>query len=113
MAMLEVDLSVTPTRVSDDTPLDIRGAVRNLGASEVDTQVFASNLLVNGEPSETWLWSMNGLHDEREWALPPGERVEFRRILPASVLSGSGRYELVLVVQGIRSQPVIVERHAP
>ena len=95
---LEVELAVTPRRVWRDTPLDIWGAVRNLGPSTVDTEVWRSLLLVNGEASEIWSWAIaNGLRDERELALPPTEQVEFRRTLPSSsVLPGPGQYQLML-----------------
>lgn len=109
--MLEVELTVTPTRVSNDTGLDIRGAVRNVGQSEVDTEVWGSTLLVNEEPSETWSWAIaNGLRDEREFALAPGKRYEFGRTLPpSSLFRKPGQYELVLEVRGCRSLAVSVE----
>ena len=111
--MLEVELTVMPTRVSNDAVLDIRGTVGNVGQSEVDTEVWASTLLVNEEPSETWSWAIaNGLRDEREFALAPGERYEFRRTLPSSSLFRKpGQYELVLEVGGSRSPVVSVERY--
>jgi hypothetical protein len=111
--MLEVELTVTPTRVSNDTVLDIRGAVRNVAQSEVDTEVWASTLLVNEEPSETWSWAIaNGFRDEREFALAPGERYEFRRTLPSSsLLREPGQHELMLEVRGSRSPGVSIERY--
>ena len=110
---LVVELAVTPARVSGDTPLAIRGTVRNVGSSTLDTEIWASTLLINEKPSENWpLAIANGLRDEKEFALPPGERVEFRRVLPSSsLLSAPGRYELVLVVHGVRSAPIVVERY--
>jgi hypothetical protein len=111
--MLEVELTVTPTRVSNDAVLDVRGAVRNVGQSEVDTEVWASTLLVNEEPSGTWAWAIaNGFRDEREFALAPGERYAFGRMLPSSSLFRKpGEYELVLEVGGSRSLVVSVERY--
>jgi hypothetical protein len=108
---LAVELAIDPVVVSEHSEFDIRGAVRNLGSRDLDTRVYASALLVNGEPSGTWsLAIMNGLRDEWEFALPPGQRVEFRRLLPASsLLRGPGRYELILDVGGVRSAPVTVE----
>ncbi len=110
--MLTVELTVTPGRASGDTLLDIRGAVRNHGSSTVDTQVWKSTLLVDGIPCERWSWVIaNGIRDEREFALPPGEQVEFRRVLLAgAVLPEPGRHELVLVVRNIPSPKVIVAR---
>jgi hypothetical protein len=112
MAPLAVDLSVTPTRVTAEDTLDIEGAVHNRGPETVDPQVAASRLLVDGEPADVWGMAIaNGLGDEREAGLPPGERVAFRRELPAgSVVPGPGRHRLVLVVRGTRSGPVVVER---
>ena len=108
---IAVELSVEPAKVTGGAELDIRGAVRNLGTEVVDTRVHASRLLVNGEPSDTWSWAIaNGIRDERELALPPGEQVRFQRKLPASsVLRRPGRYELVLDVLGVKSNPVMVE----
>jgi hypothetical protein len=109
--ILEVELSVDPASVSERSQLDIRGAVRNRGALDIDTRIYASDLVVNGAPSRSWSRAIaNGISDEREFALPPGERVQFRRLLPASsVLPGPGRYELVLSVHGVQSAPVTVE----
>jgi len=111
--MLKVKLTVRPVRISNDADLDIRGVVRNAGASTVDTEIWASKLYVNGEPSEGWSWAIaNGLRDEREVALPPGEEVKFRRTLPASsILPKARHYELVLEVRGFHSSAVMVERY--
>lgn len=85
--------------------------MRNLGSEPVDTKIGASRLLVDGNPSQSWGFAIaNGLRDERESALPAGERVEFRRRLPAeAVLPDPGRYRLMLVVRENRSDPVAVE----
>jgi hypothetical protein len=111
-AMLEVELSVTPASASADTLLDIGGTVRNVGLATVDTQTWASRLLVDGKPSENWAWAIgNGLRDEREFALKPGDLIEFHRSLPASVvLPGPGPHELRLEVSGVLSAPVTVEQ---
>lgn len=114
IAMLEVKLAVTPASASADSLLDIRGTVRNLGLSTIDTQIWTSRLLVDGKPSEDWAWAIsNGLRDEREFALTPDDLIEFRRTLPASVvLSGPGRHELMLEVSGVLSAPVAVEQQS-
>jgi hypothetical protein len=97
--------------VTSGGSLDISGTVTNAGDSTVDTQLATSSLLVNGQASDVWGWAIaNGLRSEREFALPPGEQVEFRRVLPSSLLPGLGRHELVLEVHGHRSPTVMVER---
>ena len=113
MVAFKVELTVTPAHVSDDTLVDICGAVHNLGSSKINTEIWASILLVNGEPCENWSWAIaNGLRDEKEFVLLPGERVEFRRTFPSSsIFPGSGRYEMVLKVRGVQSAEVIVERY--
>lgn len=109
---MAVELSVCATVSGGEESLDIRGTVRNTGEQTCDTRIWSSSLLVNGEPSMNWALAIsNGLRDVREYALPPGESVEFRRVLPAaSLLPGPGRYTLVLEVRGERSQPVVIER---
>jgi hypothetical protein len=109
---LQIELAVTPARPCGDTLLDIRGAVRNLGPATVDTEVWLSELLVNGEPSDSWAWAIaSGYRDEREFALPPGKQIEFGRRFPASsILPEPGQYELVLQVRGNCSATVTVER---
>jgi hypothetical protein len=111
-AAMNVDLSVCATRAGGKESLEIRGTVRNTSEQTLDTRVWASSLLVNGEPSMNWALAIsNGLRDVREYALPPGESVEFRRILPAaSLFPGPGQYTLILEVQGEQSDPVTIER---
>jgi hypothetical protein len=109
---LAVRLFVKPARVSAVSELEIRGDVRNLSDAVIDTRVSASVLLVDGEPAENWPLAIgNGIRDERELALPPGEQIEFQRNLPASsVLRGQGQHELILVVRDVRSPAVTIER---
>jgi hypothetical protein len=92
--------------------LAVWGAVNNRGKKVVDTELYASQLLVDGETSQTWSWAIgNGTRDEREFALEPLQTVEFSRLLPASsLLPDVGRHELVLVVRGCSSPVTVVER---
>jgi len=107
-----VGLVVTPEKLSADTDLYIHGTVRNTGSVELNTQLYLSRFLVNDQAYAAWqLIIGNGIGDPREFALPPNERVEFERILPAfSLLPEPGRYKLVLEVLGVRSPAVTVER---
>lgn len=109
---LIVELDASPACALFDSRLEIRGTVHNITAAVIDTDIIRSTLLVNGAASDGWSWAIaNGLRDGREFALPPGEKVEFRRTFPSSsILPGPGRYELVLLVLGIRSTPVTIER---
>jgi hypothetical protein len=111
--MLVVRLFVEPATVSGDSELSIRGDVLNSGVAEVDTRTHASVLLVDGEPAENWPLAIgNGIRDARELALPPGERIEFERRLPASsVLRRQGSHELILMVEGFRSPAVTIQWH--
>lgn len=108
---LAVKLFVEPARIAGDSELDIGGEVLNTGLATIDTRVSASVLLVNGEPSQNWPLAIgNGIRDERESALPPGEQVEFhRRLAASSVLRRHGPQEMVLVVEGVRSPSVTVQ----
>jgi len=110
---LDVELTVLPVSDVFSALLDIRGVVKNVGSATIDTEVWQSILLVNGEPSDVWgLAIANGLRDPREFALPPGDTVEFRRSFPsASILQKVGRYELVLQVRGVCSPAVTIERY--
>jgi hypothetical protein len=108
--MLNIELKIMPVHLSEGDSLTITGVVENTGTSTIDTQIWQSKLLIDSAKVELWSLAIaNGLRDEREFALPPGERVEFSRVLPASILPGSGRHELILEVQGIQSTPVTVE----
>ncbi|MGB0122497.1 MAG: hypothetical protein WA419_22075 [Silvibacterium sp.] len=108
---LAVRLLVEPARISQNSELNIRGDVRNTGDAVVDTRIYASVLLVDGKPSENWPLAIgNGIGDERASALPPGERIEFHRTLPASsVLRQRGLHEVVLIVEGVCSPPATVQ----
>lgn len=108
---LVVDLVVEPARVTPVTlpELEISGFVMNAGTETVDTLIHASELLVDGEPSAAWMLAIgSGTRDEREAALPPGERVEFVRVMGGSLFTSAGEHELVLVVHGTVSLPVRV-----
>ncbi len=110
-ASLVVGLSVEPARVTSATldELEIRGAVLNAGTETVETLIHASDLLVDGEPSAAWRLAIgSGTRDEREAALPHGERVEFVRVMGGSLFTSAGEHELVLVVHGTASLPVRV-----
>ncbi len=104
---LHVELEVDPAEVTQET-LDlatVSGAVTNLGAETIDTRVRTSELRVNGESLPTWGLAIgNGPRDEREYALPPGERVEFSRVMGDSLFHGPGDYEFVLSVLGVDSE---------
>ena len=104
---LEVDpVEVTPTTIDLAT---VKGAVTNRGGETIDTRVRHSELRVNGELLQTWGLAIgNGSRDEREYALPPGERVEFARVLGRELFDGPGDYEVVLNVLGVDSDPVRV-----
>jgi hypothetical protein len=104
---LEVDpVEVTPTTIDLAT---VKGAVTNRGGDTIDTRVRHSELRVNGELLQTWGLAIgNGSRDEREYALPPGERVEFARVLGRELFDGPGDYEVVLNVLGVDSDPARV-----
>lgn len=108
------DLEVRLEVVQADGALDVRATVRNTGASAVDLQSWVSELRVDGVAVQAWAWSLaNGLRDDRESALPPGEEVELRRVLPVDdVLPDPGPHDLVVVVRGVASPPVRVDRDA-
>jgi hypothetical protein len=109
---LDVELEVDPHEVTLET-LDqttISGAVTNLGTETIDTRVRTSELSVNGESLLSWGLAIgNGARDAREYALPPGERIEFSRVMGSSLFRGPGEYELVLSVGGVDSPPARVK----
>ena len=104
---LEVDpVEVTPTTIDLAT---VKGAVTNRSGETLDTRVRHSELRVNGERLQMWGLAIgNGSRDEREYALPPGERVEFARVLGRQLFAGPGEYEVVLNVLGVDSEPARV-----
>lgn len=108
---LRIEVDVDPDEVTPET-IDlatIRGAVTNLGDETIETHVRMSELRVNGEPLPSWSLAIgNGALDERESALPPGERLEFSRIVGSSLFRGPGEYEVVLSLLGVESAPARV-----
>ena len=110
---ISVTLTVNPAEAHAGTQLDIRGTVSNLGDSVIDTRAWVSVLLVDGSPCQTWALAIaNGLRDPRESALPPQQRVELRRVLPAATVlpPGRGTHVLILEVLGTRSPAVSVKQ---
>src|SRR5215203_5195906 len=108
---LRVELEVDPAEVTPETAdiVTVNGAVTNLGDAPIDTRVRYSQLRVNGEPLPSWRLAIgNGARDEREYALPPGERVEFSRVMGSGLLRGPGEYDVVLDVLGVQSRPARV-----
>lgn len=100
---IEVGLEVGPGRSEGSTM--ITGRIRNLGDAVVDPQVFASELLVDGQPWLNWRLAIgNGTIDERLVALPPGDEVEFSREVDLSS-AGPGSHRLVLRVLDAKSPP--------
>ena len=108
---LRVELEVDPAEVTPQTAdiVTVNGAVTNLGDAPIDTRVRYSQLRVNGEPLPSWGLAIgNGARDEREYALPPGERVEFSRVMGSGLLRSPGEYDVVLDVLGVQSRPARV-----
>jgi hypothetical protein len=108
---IRVELTATPLDLTLATlpTLMIDGAVTNLGDRPVETHIWASKMLVDGESSLAWQLAIgNGTRDPRELSLPPGERVEFSRNMGDSLFQTPGDHTLVLRVQGVLSPPVKV-----
>jgi hypothetical protein len=106
---LQVSLTVTPERVTEDElgGLTVRVSVANEGAEPVDLQLPASRLTVDGRPLQAWNLAIgNGARDARESALPPGDSVEAARVLGASLVREPGDHEVAIEVLGVRSAPV-------
>jgi len=84
----------------------VTGRVRNLTGGPIDTQVYMSDLLIDGVPWPSWSLAIgNGTIDPRLVELPAGEEASFSRELDASLLP-PGRHVLVLRVLGVESNPV-------
>src|SRR4051794_36445169 len=98
---LDIELRVTPDRLDAggaDT-MELTAVLRNTGTEPVDTGIRTSDLLVDGTPAFSWRLAIgNGIGDPREDRLPPGDTVEIRRGMNATVLGPPGRHELVLRV---------------
>jgi hypothetical protein len=108
---IRVELIAEPAALTEQTlpTLTIRGIVTNLGSHTVDTQGYASELLVDDQPSMAWSMAIgNGARDARERALPPGERVELKRVMGSGLFKEPGDHTLVLRVRGVASNPVKV-----
>ena len=111
LASLSVRLTVEPSCLGKNSEVRIRGEVRNVGSVVTPARSESSLLLINGEPAANWPLAIgNGMRDPREFALPPGEQIEFQRTLPASSLfQRPGKQEMVLVVEGVPSPAVTIE----
>jgi hypothetical protein len=108
---IRVDLTVTPQHVNQATLAELTAsiAVTNDEDRTINPQVRQSRLLVDGVPSQAWSLAVgNGAGTEREFELPPGERVVVHRPVDAGLFDGPGDRELVAEVGGIRSAPVRV-----
>ena len=111
MESLRVQLDVAPIDLTAQTlpTLLIRGMVTNLGGNTVDTQAYASELLVDGQPSMAWSMAIgNGSRAEGEQALRPGKLVVFERLMGDALFREPGDHVLVLRVRGVASAPVKV-----
>ncbi len=107
MVPVAVHLTALPRTSRDGkTKIMVTGRVRNLTGSPIDTQVYMSDLLIDGVPWPSWSLAIgNGTIDARLVELPPGEEASFSRELDASSLP-TGRHVLVLRVLGVESNPV-------
>ena len=111
MSELEVQVAVSPDHVGtgDLDGLTVHAVVVNRSDESVDTQLFRSTLLVDGERNQSWGLAIgNGARDAKERALPPGERVIARRVMGRALVSAPGEHEVVLEVRGVRSPPATV-----
>jgi hypothetical protein len=108
---LSVRLAVEPAHPAQNSGLEVRGTVHNVSGSAIPARSESSLLLINDEPAANWPLAIgNGMRDPREFALPPGEQIEFQRTLPASSLfQRPGKQEMVLVVEGVPSPAVTIE----
>lgn len=114
-APITVALTAEPVQLTTSTlsSLELSGTVSNVGTTLVDPEISASQLLVDGESILPWTLAIgNGPQDDRERALPPGETVTFRRVMGAALFRTTGTHELVLIVKGVRSAPVVVQLSA-
>jgi hypothetical protein len=107
MGPVAVHLDGEPRTSPEGTPtIMLTGRVRNLSDSAIDTQVYMSELLVDGVPWPNWSLAIgNGTIDARLVELLPGDEASFARELDASALSGAP-HTVVLKVLGVESNPV-------
>ena len=100
---VEVGLEIAP---SGEGHVMVTGRVRNRSDADVDPQLFASELLIDGEPWFNWRLAIgNGTVDPQLVQLPPGEEAEFSRELDLSRLGGDA-HRFVLRMAGAESPPV-------
>lgn len=115
MAILGLTLRVLNPVVSPspESEVMLEAIAENKGDRWLDLKLETSDLYIDGAPSLEWRLAIgNGPRDPKEGALPPGDKVEFRRNLSPSILKTPGTHELRLSILGTDSAPVTVELEA-
>lgn len=97
-----------PRRRLKDFVLDI--VVRNLGSEPIPDALEAARLLVNGEDSIHFAFSVNnGIREPDQYRVDPGQTktISWPGLGPG-LFDGRGDYTLVLIIGDVASAPVQV-----
>lgn len=111
METLSVRLEAVPQELTSETlaKFTVSGIITNYGTRTIDTQAYASELLVDNQPSMAWSMAIgNGSRQPGERALSPGESVMVQRIMGNALFTTPGAHVLVLKVLGVASPPITV-----
>jgi hypothetical protein len=95
----DIKLLVVPNRLSMRERATFQAGVEavNRGATEIDPQLSAATLTIDGRRSEAWDNALQSGPLDPPWRrLPPAQRLSIWWPIGSALFEGPGRYQLVL-----------------
>jgi hypothetical protein len=95
----DIKLLVVPNRLSMSERATFQAGVEavNLGATELDPQLAAATLTIDGRRSEAWDQALQSSQRNPPWRrLSPAQRLSIWWSIGSTLFEGPGRYQLVL-----------------
>jgi hypothetical protein len=96
---LDIKLLVVPNRLSMSERATFQAGVEavNRGHTEIDPQLSAATLTVDGRRSEAWDHALQSSPSNPPWRrLSPAQRLSIWWSIGSTLFEGPGRYQLVL-----------------
>jgi hypothetical protein len=95
----DIKLLVVPNRLSMAERASFQAGVEavNRGETEIDPQLSAATLTIDGRRSEAWDHALQAAPTDPPWRrLSPAQRLSIWWSLGSTMFEGPGRYQLVL-----------------
>ena len=95
----DIKLLVVPNRLSMSERATFQAGVEavNRGATEIDPQLSAATLTIDGRRSEAWDHALQSSPTDPPWRrLSPAQRLSIWWSIGSTLFEGPGRYQLVL-----------------